>query len=365
MSTSLRFRDHAEFHRAALHMGVAGALAGLAAHVAGLVFPGAFTPAGPWAVAALTGAAAFGAASPRTRARLGELGRLLVLAAAGGLALKLLGGRGPEPSLGALVFGLTFGLLVARGSGGRRFLLTVAAGAGVALVARWVLVKFVTAPELSALPPWLLAALAGGAFAFVGVVAILPRHLELSRDRVGDAWEATRGRLSGEVHELADRAMSVWTRVDASLEQGSPVRRAIEDSVLRLFDVARRWQEVEADGARTSADALVDRMEQVERKIEATDDAIARRQYEQARAALGEQLRYLREIATSRERVVARMHHYLAAMERLRFAVVSSRSADASRLSQDVQPILDDLADLGKEIDCTTEAMGEAERLQN
>jgi len=93
-----------------------------------------------------------------------------------------------------------------------------------------------------------------------------------------------------------------------------------------------------------------------------TEDSIAKGQYQQAHAALAEQLRYLREIGTARERVVARMHHYLAAMERLRMAVLNHRSADASRLSTEVQPILDDLKDLGREIDCSSEAMGEVEK---
>lgn len=362
MSTTLRFREHEEFHRAALHMGVAGALAGLAAHVAGLLFPGMGPVSGPWAMAALTAAAGYGAASPRTRLRLGELKTVLVLAAVAGVALRLLAGRGPEPSLGTMLFALAFGVLLARGTTGRRFLLSIGAGVLVALAARFVITRMIGAEQLASLPPWLVATTGGAAFAFVGVLGLLPRHLELGRDRVTDAYEACRGGLTGEVRDLAERAMSVWARVDGSLEPASSVRRAIEDSVVRLFDVARRWQSVESDGGRTPADALVERMEQIDRKIAATDDPIARGQYEQARAALGEQLRYLKEIATSRERVVARMHHYLAAMERLRFAVINHRSADASRLSTEVQPILDDLRDLGKEIDFTNEALGEVER---
>jgi hypothetical protein len=164
------------------------------------------------------------------------------------------------------------------------------------------------------------------------------------------------------VRELADRGLAVWNRIEPSLERSSAVRRGLEDSVCRLFDVAGRWAEVEADGARTPLESLAARMEAVAAKMEKTEDPVAREQYAQAHAALAEQLRYLKEIATTRERIIARMHHYLAAMERLRFAVINHRSADASRLATEVAPILEDLQELGRDIDSSSEAMSEMEK---
>src|SRR4029079_1447296 len=167
-----------------------------------------------------------------------------------------------------------------------------------------------------------------------------------------------------EVRDLANRGQQVWAKVETTVEADSPARRAIEDAVVRLCDVARRWSEVEADGARTSAEGLAQRMADITDKMERTDDGVAKEQYAQAHAALAEQLRYLKEIGTARERVIARMHHYLAAMERLRFAGINHRSADASRLSTEVQPILEDLNVLGAEIDFSSEALGEVEKEQ-
>lgn len=371
MALTLRFRDHEEFHRAAVDMAICGGLMGLAAHVAGLMWPSLGPLSAPWPLAAVAAAAAFGATPPKLRAHLAELGRISGLAALSGVALWLLTQRGPEPSLGVALFAATFGLLVAgrRKSAGadtstaRRTIVTVAIGAGVALAARFVLTQFVHADQLAKLPAWLVAGMAGGAFALVAVLALLPRHVEVGRDRVTEAFDGCHDAATGEVRVLVERAMEVWRRVaTSSLAEDDDTRKTLEDSVVRLFEVARRWQEVERDGARTSAEALMERMEQLDAKIARLEDPIARGQYAQARAALAEQLRYLNEIGTSRERVVARMHHYLAAMERLRFAVINHRSADASRLSTEVQPILDDLRDLGKEIDCTSEALGEVER---
>jgi hypothetical protein len=207
---------------------------------------------------------------------------------------------------------------------------------------------------------WVTAGLTGGAFAFVGVLGLLPRHLEVARDRVREAHDAVKERLGGEIRELADRGLALWSKVEPSLERESPVRRGLEGSLCRLFEVAGKWAEVEAEG-RPPVESLVARMEAIALKMERTEDAVAREQYKEAHAALAEQLRYIKEIATARERVVARMHHYLAAMERLRFAVINHRSADASRFSTEVQPILDDLGDLGAELDFSTVAIGEVE----
>ncbi len=361
MPNTLTFRDHEEFHRSAIHMAIAGGLAGLAAQVAILAAPEVGPLTGAWGLAAVAGAAGFGAALPAERTQLRGLAILLVLAACAGFGQRLMGGDDARLSHG-LLFALPVAILFARGLTGRRFLLGLATGGVAALIARFVMIRLATAPELAGLPGWLVAAVAGAGFAFTMVLALLARHVDVVVDRVADARTRHRPRLSGEVAELADRAHAVWQNVEAqTLDREDPVRRAIEDSVVRLYEVAGRWQSVEADGARTSADALVERMQQIDAKLEATADPIAREQYGQARAALTEQLGYLKEIGTSRERVVARMHHYLAAMERLRFAVINHRSHDASRLSTEVQPILDDLRDLGRDIDITSCAMGEVE----
>jgi hypothetical protein len=360
MPTSLTFRDHSEFHRAAADMAIAGGLVGLAAHVVGLAWSPFGPIDGPWGLAALVGAAAIGATPPSARAEVRAWLSLIALSLVAGLGLSLIG---PGAGAGAaLAFALPTALLLARGLRDHRFAIGVLVAAPAALAARFVLARLVHAPQLAALPPWLVVAAAGAAFAFVLVLARLPRHIDLARDRVADACTRVRPALAGEVAELAERAMDVWRRVATTLEAESPVRRSIEDSVLRLLDVAGRWQAVEADGGRTPVEALVERMQQLDAKIEKSSDDVAKAQYTEARAALAEQIHDLREIATSRERVIARMHHYLAAMERLRLAVIRHRSADASRLSTEVQPILDDLRQLGQEIDLTSEAMGEVER---
>jgi hypothetical protein len=354
MSTLFRFREHEEFHRAALHMAVAGGLSGLAVHVASLLFPG-FGPS--WAIAGVIGATAYAAQAPSWRSRIGEIGLTVAVSLAVAVGLIL---AGPRTEIGVAIAAAGFAALVARG--GRRAPATIAASAAALVLARYVHGTFWFVGLDAGIPAWALAGLAGAALGFVCVLGLLPRHIDVGASRVEAAYEACRGKLAGEVRELADRAFGVWEKVDKTLEAEAPARRAIEDSVVRLYEVAQKWASVESDGARTPADTLVERMDAIDAKIAHTDDAVAKKQYREAHAALGEQLRYLREIATARERVIARMHHYLAAMERLRFAVLNHRSADASRVSSEVQPILDDLNELGKDIDCASEASYEVEK---
>jgi hypothetical protein len=360
MSTTVRFREHDEFHRAALHTAIFGAVAGLLTYLVARVIPAAGGLTAPWAIGLLVAGAGFGLLPAARRTRVAELGILVLIGGAVGLVATLAAARGRD-SLGHAAIALGFGLLVARGVEGRRGLIVLACGAGTVLVARYVLASFAYSATLAHLPGWTVAPLAGAAFSFVAAMAILARHIDLGQDRVADAYAACKGTVGGEVGELVEQGMGVWKKAEETVDEESPVRRAVEDSVLRLFDVAKKWQTVESAQSRSSAEGLQKRVEAMQEKIEKTEDAVARQQYEQARAALVEQLRYLKEIGTARERVVARMHNYLAVMERLRLAFVNHRSADASRLSTEVQPILDDLTTLGKEIDCASEALVEVE----
>ncbi|HEY3353753.1 MAG TPA: hypothetical protein VGQ83_10930, partial [Polyangia bacterium] len=111
----------------------------------------------------------------------------------------------------------------------------------------------------------------------------------------------------------------------------------------------------------TSAEDLAQRLDSLDERMARTEDRIAREQYGLARTAVLAQLSYLKDIGAGRERIIARMHHDLAGLERLRLALVNHRSADVQRVSADVQGILEDLRSLGQEYDLKAEAMGEAQ----
>jgi hypothetical protein len=357
MSMIWEFREHEAFHRAALHMAIAGGLAGLGAHVAGLAVPSFGPVTGAFALAAVATATSYGVLAPAERGRLAMLARLLV---AGVFACAALAGLGAiDPWLGRIGFAALLAAIWARGLDRRRFVLALAGGVVALMLAAMVLQRFATAALLAPAPGWAVAWLAGTGFAGVAVLGLVPRHLHVTRDRVHEAWDACRGALSGEIQDLLGRAMGVWASIERHHGPGDDTRRAVEAALLRLFQVAAQWQGIENGSRGDRADELVVRLDTMDAKIAATEDAVARAQYEQARAALAEQLRYLREIGTSRDRVLARLHHYVAAIERLRFASVNNRSADASRSSSELQPLVDELESLGRDLDVSSEAWNE------
>ena len=72
------------------------------------------------------------------------------------------------------------------------------------------------------------------------------------------------------------------------------------------------------------------------------------------------QLAYLEEIAGGRERAVARLEHQVATLERLRWAALRHRSADAGRLGAELAPVVEELAQAGGDFDIAAEALSEA-----
>jgi hypothetical protein len=358
MTTALRFREHQGFHRSALYMIAAGGGAGL---LAWALFRPVWTAG---SVALVAAAAAVAALIPaRTRAigrgaRLAGLAPVFVaagLAVLGAVLLAFL-----PPAQGVFGFAALFGASLSVGLRGRRLALAIGAAAAVAGVALWVQTQVLVAEELASLPAWSLAGLAGLAFSMVSVVALVPRHLEVRRDPIGEAYRDLSQRTSGEVKELLARAYELWSKAGAELPEEDDSRRLLAEAVTRLFDTARRWIAIDADGSQAQTASLTDRIAQLDERISNARDEVVRTQYEQAQAALAEQLRYLEDIATHRERVLARMHNYLAVMERLRLALVKLESADASREALD--PIVSDLQELGHDIETSAAALAAAER---
>lgn len=347
----IRFRDHEGFHGAALRMALVGAVLGVLAF---LTVPFG----GPWALGLIAGGTVVAAMAPLQRRRALHIAPRVFLAGAA-VASLWLGARYGEPRTGQALFAMLLATAFAFGLRGKRFLIAVAAGAGAALLAKHALGSIATAQELSAGPSWLVAGAAGAAFSFVSILALLPRHVELVRDPIGESYQALEPKVEGEIGELVGRAYSLWTEARDHLAEDDANRETLAEGVLRVFAVAQKWTASSADETRAKADSLVERMEKLDARIEGTDDAVAKAQYEEAKTALAEQLRYINNIGTSRERVLARMHNYLAAMERLRLAVVNLETANASR-EADVEPLVSNIAEIGEDIDSCAEVLSEA-----
>ena len=325
-----------------------GALAGAAAWA---IFRSGFSPG---ALSLVAATAALGAMGPAALTRRVESAMRVGLVVLGTLCLAFIPGIE-----GVLGFGVLFSGALAWGLRGKRLVLCLGAGSLFAVLAQHALAQVVVSEQLTQLPGWLVAGIGGAAFAVVSVLGVAARHISIARDPVADAYATIKDSTKGEVYELVLRGHSVWGKASASLAESDPNREILQEAVLRLFDTARRWSEIESSASQHAAASLVDRMDSLEQRIEKASDDVVKNQYRQAHEALAEQLKYLKEIGTNRERVLARMHNYLAAMERLRLAVFNLDSQSASRDS--VAPIVSSLEALGQDIDTCSEALAEAQ----
>jgi hypothetical protein len=311
MSFQLGFRDHEGFHRAALWMTAGGALAGLAAGLAGAGITGTL-------YAGATGAV-LGAGLADRKAGLTRLAlRAGFLALAVGAFVAVRGLAGGHAGVLALAAVLGFALNL--GVSGWRAVAAIAVGGGIAYLGAYAAGEVMIAQETEALPDTLEAVLASTAMAMVSVAALLPRHVVVARVRRAAG-------LDPEVRALVARGDAVWKQVGGRLDpEGNALLR---DGVTRLHDLADRWSRV--DRPSESRETLEARIKDLDARVEATRDDVARAQYREARAAVEDQLRLVDSIEQSRERVLARLHACVTTLEKFRLAAANLDGKDASR----------------------------------
>jgi hypothetical protein len=210
---------------------------------------------------------------------------------------------------------------------------------------------------------WLLV---GAAFGFIaGTIGALGRQVIVRRlDPIEQAYEAAKGSLQGELAETVDRAISTRRRVSSVLvnrpaDERAPIQKAVDELVRKVIDVAARFREVDRQSEGDSADALCSRADALAKKMEETQDAVARAHYKAAREALLAQLGHLRDIALSRERALARLASYQATLDRLCLAAVHHRSADAERFAAEMRPIMEQLATAGRDMEYDAHGVSE------
>jgi predicted nucleic acid-binding Zn-ribbon protein len=391
MSSRLHFGDHRAFHRQVIQLTLAGAalaligfiLSKISGHAVfserGLFDPGgvftAATSAGQliWMVAIVAGLGL--AARPPERSKLPMTLALAVgFGLLGALVQRALVASPPVyPWFGMGVWGMAIGALAIRDLRDyRRFSVPLATGLTVVL-ATWVQQTYMAQLiSVEYVPSFVAAPLQGALFGFLVGIGLVTRQLHVEHDHVSREFAQVKGQLSGEMLELAERAMTTYRRINEVLrdreDRGTPpdpkLIKAVTGLLMRVLELGRKWQEVEKEASRTSAEALTHRIDELDTKIDASKDRVARRQYEMARDALQAQLGYLRDISQNRERVLARVHNYLAALERLHLGVLNHKGADAAKFDANLGPMIDEIANIGQEMDVVAEALREVTDLE-
>lgn len=332
----IRFGDHPSFHRSAIGMVGGSLLFGLALHPV--------TPLAPIA-GGILGIAA-GAAMAHGKAP----GRML----AAGAALVPLFVMTPSWSMLAGVGGLLALGLALGGPRGIRGALSVALGTVTALIAMWCAMRITGAVQTMSWPQWITTGVAAAAMGMVGVLAMIPRHLTVALDPVQAALRKLPTTLDAEVKSLCDRSVAIWNTTKARLADGDGGKGLVRDGVLKTLEVAAKSAEVKLTGA--SETELVARMENFDKRIEAATDAEVKTQYQAARGALADQLRYRSHIRQGQERLIARMHNHVTTLEKFQLAATGLEAARASTTGANQQ-----LDELSQSVAASGEALAEIE----
>lgn len=262
----------------------------------------------------------------------------------------------PSPPMLAAV-ACTMGLGVALfGLRGARGLFAMLIGAAVTLLGMWAALRVMGAHETHNWPAWARDTVASGAMGMIGVIAMLPRHLRMSLDPVSAAVRGLPSDLDSEVRELCNRSLVIWASAKDKLAETDPGRALVRDGVMKTLEVATKSADVKLSGA--SEQELAKRMDDLDGRIAIATDAEVKSQYQSARAALDDQRRYRDHIKQNRERLIARMHNHVAALEKFQLAaggLAAARAATAGATA------VKQLEELSADVAASGEALAELE----
>ena len=333
----IRFADHPSFQRAAAGM-VGGAL----------LFGGALHPI---TVLAPLAGGVLGIAAGAAIAH-GKAGWRMVLAGAALVPLFVLAPSWPAMVLVAVLVALAAAV---GGPRGLRGLAGVVGGAVAVLVAMWCALRIGGARQTAQWPPIALAAVSAAAMALVGMLATLPRHLVVAIDPVKAALRKLPDNLDAEVRGLCARAAAIWAAAKDRISDPTG-QQLVRDGVVKTLEVAARSADVKIVG---SSDAeLTERMADLDQRIAAATDSEVRTQYQAARAALDDQQRYRNHIRQGRERLIARMHNHVAALEKFELAATGF---EATRAASAGSAVMIQLEALSHDVAASGDALVELE----
>jgi hypothetical protein len=333
----IRFGDHPSFHRAAAGMVGVSAILAVALHPV--------TPFAPviGGIAGIAAGAALGYGKSVPRIALAAVAAVPVFALV--------------PSAAAMIIpAIAMSLALSVGLRGSRAVLSSGLAAVVSLIAMWTALRFGHAAKLATWSPIARDGVAAAAMGMVAVLALLPRHLTISSDPVAAAVRGLPANLDGELADLCKRSVAIWTQTKEQLGDRDAGKALVRDGVLKALEVASKSATVKLTGA--SATELTARAADLDARIAAATDAEVKTQYESARAAVGDQLRYREQIVKGGERLVARMHNHVAALEKFQLAATGLEHARAASAGATA---VKQLAELSQDVAASGEALAELE----
>lgn len=365
MKRTLTIGDHLGFQWTVLRTTLAGGLLGLCHSVLGgssgyLAELSGLRGGWAWLYGA-TAVAVLGCAAvpPVTRAaRAWVLGCAGLAALAGGLAAQHAWTNECWASLGTLGVGLALSLTLARGVGLWRGLGMLLLGTAAAYGAQRLPAALGAQDAFLELPRTLSSILSGLGLGFVVGGSTVVRRIKVVRSTQID--KELRALLppaesTDEIAGLVNQAMASYQQASEALEDHPQAKAAAGDLVKKIARFGKRWQDIETQTRKSERGDLEKRVADLKARHEAATDDGVRTEYDRALSALREQLTYLDEIEKGRQRAIARLHHQVATLDRLRLAAVRHRSIGASKLGEELKTVVDELNQAGQDLDTAAE----------
>ncbi|MFO0655260.1 MAG: hypothetical protein U0787_09285 [Polyangia bacterium] len=366
MKRSLAIDNHVAFQWSVVRSVVAGGLLGLvhtgmAASNSTLSLMSSLTGTWSWLYGALSVALLGAAAVP---ARSQRQAVWLVGSSALAAAVTLVRAQTGETVAGPAIFAwsLILALYLAQGTSSRwQSFVTIVVGSLLGIAAQLLPDTMEGQGLLLSQPLWIANGVAGGCVGLLVGVSTVGRHLVLKTAPVEGELRALLPPADSddELAKLVRQALLTYEEAVASLEEHEAAKAAASQLASKIGRFGKRWQDIETQAKKSNREQLTARKNELRNRIDSSSDESIRLEYTRALAAIDEQLSYLDDIAKGRERAIARLHHQVATLERLRLAAVRHHSVGAAKLGEELKSVVEELNQAGQDLDTAVEVLAE------
>lgn len=274
-----------------------------------------------------------------------------------------------HPALTVLAAGAILAVVLTRRpviGAGRRARAAAVAGCGLTTVVGVATVEAIASQGWleTLLPAPLPLMIQGGILGGFMMLGTALAHVSVPVDEVGARYREKAAGLRGELLGVARRAHDTYRATAEMLDaraagraEALRLRERLASVTIRVIDLARQCQAVSAAAGEETELRLGREIAALDRKIGASEDPVARRQYERARATLATQQEQLDRIRLGRERALATIHGQLAQLERARLSLIGLESSDSGLLMAELEVVSESLDESSAAMDAESEAM--------
>jgi hypothetical protein len=297
-----------------------------------------------------------------------QRGAVGVVAFAGaGAVAAAVAGVGPTlgmvVTLGAAALPLAFGVRRAARDG--RLAGSFVAGVA-ALGCAWLVWSTAVGGGAAELPDPFSAAGLGLLTGLVASLGVAGACLRITRDPIAEAIDAARAELDPGSLALCRRAEAAAGKLRSAVasrtRRGSAGGRTVEVEavarrvVLEIITLSRRQGSVAREAESPTSGELQARIADLDAQLARVTDPVARDGYARARAAIEDQQRRMSTLRATADRVMARLHIEVAALEGAALAIAARGGAATAEDAAALAPLADRLRDASSDLDLEAEA---------